>query len=103
MRPVAFDEGLAAGTRLVPFSAEKPDRFFTVLNFGRIPSRRLPFSSKPVCPPTKSKTEKAGSICYSSCRLKTTNTGGVSGDRTFSTSILGRFLKELWRRSEELE
>ena len=33
MRPVAFGEALPAGTRLTLFSADKPDRFFTVIKF----------------------------------------------------------------------
>jgi hypothetical protein len=33
MRPVAFGEALAAGTRLTLFSEDKPDRFFTVIKF----------------------------------------------------------------------
>ena len=43
MRPVAFGEALAAGTRLTVFSNDKPDRFFTVINpanAGAIPARR---------------------------------------------------------------
>jgi hypothetical protein len=32
MRPVAFGEALSAGTRLILFSDDKPDRFFTVIN-----------------------------------------------------------------------
>ena len=31
MRPVAFGEALAVGTRLTLFSADKPDRLFTVI------------------------------------------------------------------------
>jgi hypothetical protein len=33
MRPVIFGEALPAGTRLTLFSADKPDRFFTVIKF----------------------------------------------------------------------
>jgi hypothetical protein len=33
MRPVAFGEALSAGTRLILFSDDKPDRFFTVIKF----------------------------------------------------------------------
>jgi hypothetical protein len=33
MRPVAFGEALATGTRLTLFSEDKPDRFFTVIKF----------------------------------------------------------------------
>ena len=33
MRPVAFGEALAPGTRLTLFSDDKPDRFFTVIKF----------------------------------------------------------------------
>jgi hypothetical protein len=33
MRPVEFGEALIAGTRLTLFSNDKPDRFFTVINF----------------------------------------------------------------------
>jgi hypothetical protein len=33
MRPVAFSEVLPAGTRLILFSDDKPDRFFTVIKF----------------------------------------------------------------------
>jgi len=33
MRPIAFAEALPAGTRLTLFSADKPDRFFTVIKF----------------------------------------------------------------------
>jgi hypothetical protein len=33
MRPVAFGEALYAGTRLTLCSADKPDRFFTVIKF----------------------------------------------------------------------
>ena len=33
MRPVEFGEALPAGTRLTLFSDDKPDRFFTVINF----------------------------------------------------------------------
>jgi hypothetical protein len=33
MRPVEFGEALAAGTRLTLFSADKPDRLFTVIKF----------------------------------------------------------------------
>jgi hypothetical protein len=33
MRPVAFGVTLRAGTRLTPFSNDKPERFFTVLTF----------------------------------------------------------------------
>jgi len=33
MRPVAFGEALPAGTRLILFSDDKPDRFFTVIKF----------------------------------------------------------------------
>ena len=33
MRPVEFGEALAAGTRLVLFSDDKPDRLFTVITF----------------------------------------------------------------------
>jgi hypothetical protein len=31
--PVAFGEALSAGTRLTPFSDDKPDRFFIVIKF----------------------------------------------------------------------
>jgi hypothetical protein len=30
---IAFDEALAAGTRLTLFSDDKPDRFFTIIKF----------------------------------------------------------------------
>jgi hypothetical protein len=33
MRPVVFGEAIPAGTRLTLFSAEKPDRSFTVIKF----------------------------------------------------------------------
>jgi hypothetical protein len=33
MRPVAFGEALCAGTRLTLCSADKPDRFLTVIKF----------------------------------------------------------------------
>jgi hypothetical protein len=33
MRPVAFGEALSADTRLTLFSDDKPDRFFTVIEF----------------------------------------------------------------------
>jgi hypothetical protein len=33
MRPVAFGEALPASTRLILFSDDKPDRFFTVIKF----------------------------------------------------------------------
>jgi hypothetical protein len=33
MRPVAFGEALAAGSRLTLFSNDKPDRLFTVFEF----------------------------------------------------------------------
>ena len=33
MRPVEFGEALATGTRLTLFSADKPDRLFTVITF----------------------------------------------------------------------
>jgi hypothetical protein len=33
MRPVEFGEALAAGTRLILFSDDKPDRLFTVITF----------------------------------------------------------------------
>ena len=33
MRPVEFGETLTAGTRLTLFSADKPDRFLTVITF----------------------------------------------------------------------
>jgi hypothetical protein len=33
MRPVAFGEALPAGTRLTLVSNDKPDRFFTVINY----------------------------------------------------------------------
>jgi hypothetical protein len=33
MRPVVFGEALPAGTRLTLFSADKPDRLFTVVTF----------------------------------------------------------------------
>jgi hypothetical protein len=34
MLPVAFGEALRAGTRLTLFSDDKPDRFFTVIEFS---------------------------------------------------------------------
>jgi hypothetical protein len=34
MRPVVFGEALSAGARLILFSDDKPDRFFTVIKFG---------------------------------------------------------------------
>ena len=33
MRPVAFGEALPTGTRLTLFSADKPERLFTVIKF----------------------------------------------------------------------
>ena len=33
MRPVEFGEAVPAGTRLTLFSADRPDRFFTVITF----------------------------------------------------------------------
>ena len=33
MRPVEFGEAIPAGTRLTLFSADKPDRLFTVITF----------------------------------------------------------------------
>jgi hypothetical protein len=33
MRPVTFREALSADTRLILLSADKPDRFFTVIKF----------------------------------------------------------------------
>jgi hypothetical protein len=33
MRPIAFGEALPGGTRLTLSSADKPDRFFTVIKF----------------------------------------------------------------------
>jgi hypothetical protein len=33
MRPVEFGEALAAGTRLILFTDDKPDRLFTVITF----------------------------------------------------------------------
>ena len=33
MRPVEFGEAVSAGTRLTLFSADRPDRFFTVITF----------------------------------------------------------------------
>jgi len=35
MRPVVFGEALAPGTQLTLFSADKPDRFFTVSKFWK--------------------------------------------------------------------
>jgi hypothetical protein len=33
MRPIEFGENVPSGTRLILFSDDKPDRFFTVLEF----------------------------------------------------------------------
>jgi hypothetical protein len=35
MRPVAFGQALPAGTRLMLFSDDKPERFFTVIKFWK--------------------------------------------------------------------
>jgi hypothetical protein len=41
MRPAAFGEALAAGTRLTLFSDDRPDRFFTVIE-GEVMADILP-------------------------------------------------------------
>jgi hypothetical protein len=99
MRPVEFGEALAAGTRLVLFSDDKPDRLFTVMTFcidrvsgvafdlqtgvpcyqveDGLPRRRLGGGGR-----------KAESIYCFICRLKRTNTAGVSGGPTKQDLIL---------------
>jgi hypothetical protein len=46
MRPVAFGEALAAGTRLTLISDDKPDRFFTVIKFWMDETSRVALDLK---------------------------------------------------------
>ena len=46
MRPVEFGEALAVGTRLILFSADKPDRFFRVIKFWMDETREIALALK---------------------------------------------------------
>jgi len=56
MRPVVFGEALPAGTRLTLFSADKPDRFFTVIEFWIDKTSAWHSSSTPASLPITSMT-----------------------------------------------
>ena len=56
MRPVTFREALSADTRLILLSADKPDRFFTVIKFWIDKTRAWHSNSTPVFLPITSTT-----------------------------------------------
>jgi hypothetical protein len=100
MRPVEFGEALAAGTRLTLFSADKPDRFFTVITFwiDKVSGVALDLD-RPACPATRSKTRKAEFIYCFACQLrKKVQTAGVSGGRISQDLVPGRSLRVLSSR-----
>ena len=103
LRPVEFGKALAAGTRLTPFSADKPDRFFTVIKFWMDATSGVALDLKTGVPCYQVEDEE-GRIhllihCQSSKRRKT---GGAPGGRTRSILIPGPFLRVRWLRSREV-
>jgi hypothetical protein len=60
MRPVDFGEALPAGTRLTLFSDDKPDRFFTVVQFWMDESSGVALALKTGVPCYQVEDEEGG-------------------------------------------
>jgi hypothetical protein len=101
MRPVVFGEALPAGTRLTLFSADKPDRFFTVIKFWIDKTSGVARELNTGVPSYHVDDEEGRTHLLIICRLRPMNTVGVSGGRILPASIRGRFLKKRWSRSRE--
>jgi hypothetical protein len=91
MRPVEFGEALPPGTRLTLFSDDKPDRFFTVIEFSIDKTLGAAFNFEAGIPSYRVQDEKAEFICSSICRLtKNVPTNGGFGGR----------IKQLWVQNQ---
>jgi hypothetical protein len=106
MRPVAFGEAVPAGTRLILFSDEKPDRFFTVIKFWMDSTSGAALELKTGVPTYQVEDglprrrlcgggKKGECISSSSCQftLRPANTAGVSGAPILPALIPGRSLR----------
>jgi hypothetical protein len=102
MRPVEFGEAVPTGTRLTLFSADKPDRLFTVITFWRDKVSGLALDLETGVPPIKSKTRKAEFIyCFTCQSRKRMKTAGAFGGRIRQDLTQGPFLMTRWSRSRK--
>jgi hypothetical protein len=99
MRPVEFGEGLAAGTRLVLFSDDKPDRFFTVITFLIDAISGVALDLETGVPCYQVEESIYSFICQSGRKMKT---AGASGGPIRQVLILGLFLMGRWLRSRKV-
>jgi hypothetical protein len=102
MRPVEFGEAVPAGTRLTLFSADKPDRLFTVITFCIDKVSGVALTSTRAFPAIKSKTRKEESIyCFNCQSERKMKTAGAFGGPTRSILIPSLFLSERWLRNRK--
>ena len=63
MHPVEFGEAIPAGTRIILFSDDKPDRFFRVIKFWMDETSGIALALKTGVPSYQVEDRKAESIC----------------------------------------
>jgi hypothetical protein len=93
MRPVVFGEALPAGTRLTLFSADKPDRFFTVIEFWIDKTSGVALELNTGVPSYQVDDEEGRTHLLIHLPIEPTNIDGVSGGRILPALIRGRFLR----------
>jgi hypothetical protein len=90
MRPVVFGEALPAGTRLTLFSADKPDRFFTVIEFWIDKTSGVALELNTGVPSYQVDDEEGRTHLLIHLPIEPTNIDGVSGGRILPALIRGR-------------
>jgi hypothetical protein len=99
MRPVEFGEALPPGTRLTLFADDKPDRFFTVIEFSidQTLGQSLDFESGIPRYRVEDEEGRIHSLVYR--RRKRTPTNGGFGDPIRQLWIPELFLMARWLRT----
>jgi hypothetical protein len=89
MRPVDFGEALSAGARLILFSDDKPDRFFTVVKFRMDATSGVALELKTGVPIYQVEDEEGRTHLLITCRSRNRmNTDGIFGGRIAQALIL---------------
>ena len=92
MRPVEFGEAVPAGTRLTLFSADKPDRHFTVVTFLMDKVSGIMLDLRTGVPCYQVEDEEGRIYCFSCRSERKMKTAGAFGDRIRSILMPGLFL-----------
>jgi hypothetical protein len=99
MRPVEFGEALAPRIRLTLFSADKPDRFFNVMEVWMDETSGIALALRTGVPSYQVEDEEGRFIyCFTYQSRKRMKTDGAFGGRIRKDLIQGLFLMVRWWR-----